>query len=129
MSSRTRRWIDRTLLESQCVALCLNERQFHSELRKLKIAPKSWPSFRLHGHAATHFFESDELGRLAIVCMGSMKGRSLEQIHALLVHEAVHIWRDELKWIKEDAPGEEIEAYGIQNIAQALMVAYRGLAR
>lgn len=119
------RYCNRTMLEAQHIGLCLDEKEFERELRRLKVPERDWPTFTHNGHAATHFFVNGDAGRTAIVCMGPHKGRSLEQVYCLLVHEATHIWQDEMKHINEKEPGEEIEAYGIQNISQVLMVAYR----
>ena len=122
-------YCNRTMLEAQHIGLCLDEALFRRELKRLKVPQENWPSFTHNGHAATHFFVNGDGGRTALVCMGKRKGRTLEQIHALLVHEATHIWQDEMKFINEKAAGEEIEAYGIQNIAQVLMVAYRDMKK
>jgi hypothetical protein len=53
----------------------------------------------------------------------------LEQVYALLVHEAVHIWQDVKHRIGEDNPSSEFEAYAIQNISQELMLAYKLLTK
>lgn len=119
------KWCDRTLLQSQFIGLCVSERQFHHELQKLKIEPSDWPHFTANGHAATHFLENHKLGRIAIVCIKPRRDKSLEQHYALLVHEGTHIWQNERRYINEKEPGDEIEAYAIQNIAQGLMVAFR----
>ena len=122
-------WCDRVMLEAQYIGLCVNERQFHRELLKLKIKPREWPKFtNNNAHATTHFFENHkEHGRIAVVCITTSRSKTTEQIYALLVHEAVHIWQSERDFIGEDKPGHETEAYAIQNIAQALMVAFRDL--
>lgn len=56
--------------------------------------------------------------------MGSRKGRSLQQVHALLVHEAVHLWQDARRVLGEKEPSAEFEAYAVQSISQRLMEAY-----
>lgn len=129
MSDTTLRYCNRTVLECQHFGLCLSEKAFEGELRRLKVPVKDWPSFTHNGHAATHFFVKGDGSRIALVCMGTAKGRTREQINALLVHEATHIWQDEMKHINEKTAGEEIEAYGIQNISQALMVAHRKMVK
>jgi hypothetical protein len=46
-------------------------------------------------------------------------------VATLLVHEAVHVVQEYFRYIGEDNPGSEIEAYAIQNVSASLMNAYR----
>lgn len=130
MSKPNVEWLSRTLLVAPyCFALCLTEEQFDSELRRLKIPANKRPDFQVHANsdAAVFFFhQSNSNGLCALVCMSKPKrGKPIEVVHGLLVHEAVHIWqacRDELS---EKNPSSEMEAYAIQHIAQELMASYR----
>lgn len=42
----------------------------------------------------------------------------------LLIHEAMHVWRDMLEAIEEEKPSSEFEAYAMQNITANLFHAY-----
>ena len=42
----------------------------------------------------------------------------------LLIHEAVHVWQEFCREIKESSPCDEFEAYSIQAIAQRLIVSF-----
>lgn len=125
----TLNWLDRSLLTSlYCYALCLSEDAFHAELRRLEIPERRWPKFlkTTHANATTNFFENlDSAENCAIVTMHPSKDRELEQVYALLVHEAVHIWQATKDVIGESNPGIETEAYAIQRIAQSLMYSYK----
>lgn len=122
-------WLDRNLLISQyCYALCLSEESFHAELKRLGVPERTWPEFlkTTHAHATTHFFENlDDSANCAIVTMHPVTDKEIEQVYALLVHEAVHIWQYSKEVIGEDHPGKETEAYAIQHIAQSLMFSYK----
>lgn len=106
--------------------LCLNEREFKAELKRLGIKQQIEFQKTYHSNATTHFFENTEkLSAAAIVCMPIAKGKTLEQINALLVHEAMHIWQEHCDKIGEKHPSSEFEAYAVQLISQELMVSYR----
>jgi hypothetical protein len=49
---------------------------------------------------------------------------SIIQIHALLTHEAMHLWREIRNQIGEKEPSAEFEAYAIQKITQNLAYSY-----
>jgi len=123
------RWLDRNLFTSPvCYALCLSEVKFKRELKRLG-APASTPFLSgPQAHATAHFSPGDTTA-CCIVCLGSTEGMELEQVYALLVHEAVHIWQDVKHRIGEDNPSSEFEAYAIQNISQELMLAYKLLTK
>lgn len=126
------KWADRALVISPYYfGLCLTEKDFHRELRRLKVPRKEWPPFlgSTHANATAHFLEHSSGKRVAIVALGSTKGKTIEQVHALLVHEAVHIWQECRADLGERAPSSEFEAYSIQSIAQGLMVAWADQGR
>lgn len=65
----------------------------------------------------------------ALVCLKENHGCTLNQVHALLVHEAMHLWRDVRELIGEDEPSKEFEAYAMQAICQRLFYAYDALTK
>ena len=121
------KYIYQTLMTcSYSIALCIDEKAFEKELRRLRVPGRDWPLFVTGKSDATvHYFENATSGLIAIVCIRRRKGISLIQMHALMVHEAVHIWQAHREAIGEKKPGDESEAYAIQNISQALMQAYQ----
>ena len=125
------KWLNRTLVTSPfCYGLCTSEKDFHRELKRLRIKPTHWPHFlgtsENSGADATthHFEESNGNEACIIVCIGNTKGRTREQINAMLAHEAVHIWQAIREDLGEDRPSHEFEAYAIQQISHNLMIAY-----
>lgn len=124
-------WLNRDLLTSPYhYALCLSEKDFKAELKRLAVPKTDWPPFlkTTHSHATTNYFEQTKSsGQCAIVCMHphtKKSGLDIKQVYALLVHEAVHIWRACADSMGEKYPALEEEAYAIQRIAQSLMFSY-----
>ena len=122
-------WLDRSLLTSPyCYALCLSEKAFRVELKRLGVPKRRWPEFLQTSHAGgtAHFIEKTSSSDFCtIVTMHPSKDRELEQVYGMLVHEAVHIWQAVKENIGESRPGSESEAYAIQSIAQSLMFSYK----
>ncbi len=118
------KWLDRAIVVSPVYyGLCLSKRDFRKELRRLGIKERvSWLS--PGAGATTHMLDSDDGRACAIVCLGDHKGRSLAAVHALLVHEAVHVWQKIRETINERDPSSEFEAYSLQSIALELFAAY-----
>ena len=107
------------------MALCVTEDAFTRECKRLGIVKELIPSWIGRGaNATTHHFSNDKQGEFFTVCIRSERQRSKAQTHALLAHEAVHILEGWFEIIGEKHPGEEIRAYGIQNITQSLIEAY-----
>jgi len=108
------------------VGLCTTELAFQKELKRLAVPRNEWPSFisTKQAHATCHFFEKDDGKKIALVCIGSMSGRTGIEIAGLLIHEAVHIWQAHHEDIGEHRPSHEFEAYAIQRIAMNLMDAF-----
>lgn len=72
--------------------------------------------------ACTTLLKNYKTGRrVAFVTVGDFDARMTVD---LLVHEAMHVWRDMREAIGEDAPSSEFEAYAIQNISASLFAAY-----
>lgn len=120
------RWLDRSLLEFDYYTLCTTEKQYADVLKHLKVRRKDAPPFLYteRAHASVHHFVNE--GKHAfVVCLGPIAGRDDDQIIALLVHEAVHLWQGYARAIGESAPGDEMEAYAIQSLSQSLITEYR----
>lgn len=123
------KWLDRDLTYSPySYGLCLTEADFEKELKRLKIPVRDWPEFvnSVHANACIHYFEKcDGLGRSAIICLRPTRTHTTEEIYALLVHEAMHLWQAIIDTIGEHRPSTEFEAYSVQAICLNLFVAYR----
>lgn len=65
-----------------------------------------------------------ENGKYCIVQLGESGERTLLENHALLLHEAVHIWQRVKALMGEKEPSKEFEAYSIQRIALDLFNMY-----
>ena len=121
-------WIDRAMMElPMYVGLCISEKAFERELKRIKVDRANTPEWisNSQSDATAHYFEESESGRnCAIICMRNMDDRDRVEVNGLLVHEAVHIWQWVKRYIGEDNPSKEFEAYSIQHIAQELMIAY-----
>lgn len=121
------KWCDRALVVSPYYyGLCRSEKEFRRELKRMRLPREHWPSFlkTASADATSHFFEHGDGRLIAIVCLGSVKGLSREQVYGLLVHEAMHIWQQVRGHLGEGSPSSEFEAYAVQGISQMLMQAY-----
>ena len=122
------KWLDRSLfISSHYFTLCTNEKQFKKVLKHLNIPKSDRPPFLSNwdSNATAHFFEHrEDKKKSVVVCLGSTEGKSLIQVHALLVHEAVHIWQQVRSDYGEHNPSSELEAYAVQCLSQRLMEEY-----
>lgn len=116
------RWLDRTLLRAPCMALCLNEKDFHNRLKYLKVVKHDYPAFEKPGRiAAAISFENADKNTTVLVVLNDWENRPPLDIVISLVHESVHVWQVLCKEIGETNPGDEQEAYAIQNITKVLL--------
>jgi hypothetical protein len=116
-------WLDRTALRLPYLTLCLNEKQYKAAVKHIKIENPSYWLSEDNG-ACVHTFENGS--KIAcVVCLRVDEGDSSITIAGRLVHEAVHVWQQNMESIGETRAGTEIEAYGIQNIAEVLFDSYR----
>lgn len=105
--------------------LCTNEKMFRAVLKKLKIKEKVNFVRSASAGASTHFLYSKNNKNICIVTIKPLAKRSIEQRHAVLMHEALHVWQEHCGLIGEEKPSAEFEAYAVQLIAQELMLEYR----
>lgn len=120
-------WLDRSLFENPYhLTLCTTEKQYVREIKKLGIPKAERPAFfcSSKAHASVHFFENKDAGLAAIVCLSKIRDKTIHQINALIVHEAVHVWQEVKDAIGEKTPSPEFEAYAIQSISQVLMTEF-----
>jgi len=119
------KYLNRFLVEGPCIALCTDHKKLVAECRRLKVPEHEIPPFlgREGAHATTHFLRSPNGQMVAIVTIKLLRRHSREQDYAMLVHEAVHIFRHFCVEIQEEHPSDEFEAYSIQGISQRLMLA------
>ena len=127
-------WLNRALFESPyCYRLCVTEKDFHSELKRLGIPKGSRPAFlkTTHANATTNFFEASNGELCAIVNLRKEDGlkRKKSEVYGLLIHEAMHIWREGREHLGEFSPSSELEAYAVQRIAQNLIWSWRKQVR
>ena len=126
--SKNTLWLDRALFVSPYYyRLCLTDAEFQKELKYLKVPRKDWPNFlgSATANATIHFFESPTDGLSAIICITVGKQHNLEQVYAMLVHEAVHLFQEIKLCTGEAKPSVEFEAYAIQTLSQRLMESYK----
>ena len=112
--------------------LCLTEKQYHRELKKLHVPKADWPAFVPHDDfgAAVHWAQNTKSSHeVGLVTLRASPDASRTEIYAMLAHEAVHIKQKLMKWMGEDEPSKEFEAYVVQRISQNLFCAYEAMRK
>ena len=118
-------WLGRSLLTGPYLCLCTTEKDYHAVMDYLKVPAKQRrPRVSNRANATTHLPENQDQGLGAVVCLGDVSRRSLVDVAALLVHEAVHVWQAFCEDIGEKSPSDEFEAYSIQSISHELLSAF-----
>jgi len=99
------------------VGFTASEKAFNKEMKRLSVKEPGRFIATTHANATTHYFENE--GTLTcIITMGSIEGRSNEQVASLIAHEAVHVAQELWRHVGEKTPGHEQEAYLVQQIVQ-----------
>lgn len=102
------------------LTLCTSEEEFRVALKRMKCPYDGDPWVMDSDSARCHTLAQGGKATACIVCI-DLAERSPAAIAAALAHEAVHVWQGYCREIGEDAPGDETEAYAIQNIAYVLI--------
>lgn len=124
------KYLDRALVISPVhIVLCTSEKEFLKEKKRRGIREEVQFLGKGAG-ASTHTWGNDEV-QTCIVCIDIKVSstKKLEQVHALLTHEAVHVWQFIREQMGESNPSSEFEAYAIQSITQNLLLAYNEAVR
>jgi hypothetical protein len=108
------------------MALFVDEKSYSQWLQREKIKPyKDFVAKDANG--CCHFFENDETySTIVAVCLNinhMQKKDSISQA-ATIIHEAVHVYQECLRFLGETNPGDEFAAYSIQRISEQLMRSY-----
>lgn len=117
--------IDRTLITHHYnLELCTQEKDFKKRLKRYRVPLNQCPDFLPDGAAAyTHILENSITDEKVII-VTIQKSKDHEAIYSL-IHEAVHVWQQEVAFIQELNPSDEFEAYSIGEIAKNLIEAYK----
>ena len=119
-------WLNRCLIEGDFLIVCTTEVDYYKTLKYLKVPITEWDRWLIQDAlATTHYFNTPKGSRVSIVCIPVTPETDGVDVATLLVHEAVHVVQEYFRFIGEDNPGSEIEAYAIQNVSASLMRAYR----
>ena len=122
------KWIERDLVLSPVhIGLCLTEKDFEKELKRLKIPVNEcspWIPDDKDGKRWEFQKIKNAHEQCCIVCIRRNRKHTKEEIIGLIIHESVHVWQSIKEIIGETNPSPEFEAYSIQTIAQKLITAY-----
>lgn len=117
------KWLERNFLPLPYLTLCLTEKEFERELKRLKSPDR--PRFVSSGaNATTHTLQHEKGGLVCLVCLEGWEEKGLSQIVGLLAHEATHVFQEAMDDYREQKPGDEVQAYGVQHITQQLFEAF-----
>jgi uncharacterized protein YkuJ len=120
------KWLDRALILGPRYCLCTSKQQFSALMKEMNFENERRVFLNEGCEVCVHHFESDNESTVCVVClnMTAMLQYDGIEIAAILVHESAHIWQRYLKYIGEEHPSKEFEAYSIEAISEGLMRAY-----
>jgi hypothetical protein len=117
------KWLNRTLVLGPHLTLCLSEAEYLAAIKHVGWSD-SGEGWCTESGGRTHMcFEHKPV---AIVCVdpGEEYRGNRTAIAGFMAHEATHIWQEWCRSMDEDAPGDEIEAYAVQNLVVLLLDEY-----
>lgn len=115
-------WLDRGW-QPVAIGFVPSKSAWDSEMKRLR-SDIEYPAHRMAG-GLTHLSRNETTGEsLILVCCHPNSERDAMSVIMTLVHEAVHVWQFLREEIGEKNPGIELEAYGIEHIAEGLINAY-----
>jgi hypothetical protein len=116
-------WLDPTLIRGDFLCFCTTEAEFVKELKRTNV-PTPWPKWiDDDALAMTHYVVTAKGNRVSFVCLADKKLDGIS-IMGLLVHEAVHVVQEYFRYIGEESPSVEFQAYAIQKVSTLLAHAY-----
>jgi hypothetical protein len=112
-------WCDRGW-QPHHYGFCPDKAAWDREMKRLGVTGTAYPAT---DGACSHFTNLKEASNCTIVTISTKKRPPLV-IVGLIVHEAMHVWREVRDSIGERHPSAEFEAYSLQAITQNLISAY-----
>lgn len=122
MAAKLVNWLNRDLIKGPYLCLVNTKAEWDAAFKHCRLNPDPFPESA--GRCVTFAGHSGEL--CAIVLIHKQQDRNGIEIAGLIVHEAVHVVQAYFRHIGEVAPGEEIQAYSTQIVAQRLMAQWCG---
>lgn len=114
-------WIDRGW-QPTLIGFVPSEAAWDKTVRQYNIN-SGWPEIT-KGGGWTQLLTNASGSAIILVCISDEGVTDAAEIVLTILHEAVHVWQFLRKHICEDAPGIEMEAYGIEAITRGLLAAY-----
>lgn len=122
-------WLDRHVVLSPYLTLCVTEASFEAVCRHCNI-PKPYPSWVSDGaEATTHIFQSKFGEVVCIVCCSTQGKKDPSLVYGLLAHEATHVWTECLSSYPGVSDDEELRCVGVQLITTRLIKAWNDSVR
>lgn len=113
--------IDRTLIRAASeVFFVTNQKDFDAALKKVMKKPKKIPMIDEGMDGCTHVFSNGAM----IVAVNTMPRKKIPEAHAIIAHEATHVWQNHRDYICEVSPSAEFEAYAVGNICHQFFKQY-----
>ena len=96
---------------------------YYSELKRMGLKERDWPEYTSSptANGTLWEFETPTGKTCMIVTIKDWQGKDPLEVAGLIVHEATHIKQHVMRKMGEKCPGDEFEAYMMQNITQNLM--------
>lgn len=117
------KWCNKALFSSPIpYGLCLDAEDFAATLVKLKH--EGVPFLERSQVACTHTLEIRKKIRI-IVCLNPKLHKTDDKVWSTIAHESVHVWQAIRRYLGENEPATEQEAYCIEQIASNLIGQYR----
>lgn len=123
-------WLNRTALRLPYLALCTTEAQFKQALKAVYKTEAGFPAytepFLAEDHVAcVHTLDLKKSGKtVCLVCLPIDAARPWYETSAVVAHEATHVVQRLFRYIGEDTPGDEAQAYAVENTVQYLLAEY-----
>lgn len=125
-------WLSREIVTGPNMTMVTSQSEFREVLKVLGI-PLNRSYCEIDALACVHNFQNAKGGIACVVGvrLDALKKFTIEEQHAVIVHEAVHVWQNHRARItghmNVGSPSGlemEFEAYSIQSLSEILMFAY-----
>ena len=115
-------WIERGW-QPVAIGFCPSEAAWNRARKQYRIE-QEYPSIASKGGYT--LLASNDVSHESVILVAVTDAAERDALDVILtiVHEAVHVWQFVCQTIGEDAPGNEMEAYGNEEISRGLIEAY-----